>query len=67
MNPEPEAKSSTQLIDWLALYNRCDNRQEFIDGLLRVAYASHIDMLEKLHAVIPERVLEAIAFTAHAP
>ncbi|MGO9443762.1 MAG: hypothetical protein ACLPXB_03175 [Thiobacillaceae bacterium] len=66
MNPETEAKSSTQLIDWVALYNRFDNRQEFIDRSLRVTYASHIDMLGKLHAVILGRGLEAIAYTAHA-
>ncbi len=66
MNPETEAKSSTQLIDWVALYKRYENRQEFIDKLLRMTYAAQIDILEKLHLAIQERDLEAIAFTAHA-
>ncbi|MGA7178440.1 MAG: Hpt domain-containing protein [Thiobacillaceae bacterium] len=65
MDLQPEAKSPTQLIDWIALCKRYGNRQGFIDKLFRISYASHVDMLEKLRSAIQKSDLEAIAFIAH--
>ena len=65
MNQESASTSSSQLIDWTALSKRFGNRQDFIDKLLRMSHASHIEMLEKLQSAIRTRDLEAIAFIAH--
>jgi HPt (histidine-containing phosphotransfer) domain-containing protein len=65
MADNPETKSSNQLIDWVALVKRFDNRQEFIEKLLRRTSSSHVDMLEKLRSATLKRDLHAIAFIAH--
>ncbi len=62
----PEIRPTEDFIDFAALLTQFQNRQDFVDKLLRSALDSHGDTPAKLRAAAQAADLAALAFTAHS-